>query len=170
MSDVDEMGAGQKQKILSIANRWLREMAGYTIFALSRKKVSKRIIIDTNKESERFEREVSIIMLGDFMVDTERNLIYGHEQFRSVNSKAMGVLKCLIKYQGEIVSKEVLSVESWPEGILYFNEVTTVIIQLRTLLKDSASSPLYIKTIGHKGYRLIMPVEQVSFGVFASHF
>lgn len=164
----DKEATEPSKKILAIASAWLKKMAGYTIFSVSPKKQRTKVIIHGKEEIECKEREVTILIVGDYMVDTERNLIYGDDKLKDVKPELMCLLMYFIHHQGEVISKEMLSVEVWENEKLFFRDITALISQLRALFKDNASTPKYIDTIGHKGYCFIAKVEQVSFGVFAS--
>jgi TolB-like protein/DNA-binding winged helix-turn-helix (wHTH) protein/Tfp pilus assembly protein PilF len=76
----------------------------------------------------------------------------------------MELLLLLIERRGDLVSREAIIQKLWGDGVFLDTEhsINTAISKLRTVLGDSAKSPVYIQTVVGKGYRFIAPVETVS--------
>lgn len=76
----------------------------------------------------------------------------------------MELLLLLIERRGDLVSREAIIRKLWGDGVFLDTEhsINTAINKLRTVLRDSAKSPIYIQTVVGKGYRFIAPVETVT--------
>ena len=136
----DEKTKIATQRVLTLAQAWLEKMAGYTIFSVPSKKQRTKVIINGKEEIECKEREVSILIVGDYMVDAERNLIYGNEKLEEVKPELMCLLEYFIHHQGKVISKEMLSVEVWENEKLFFRVVKTAFNQRRKMLRSSLKS------------------------------
>jgi len=71
-------------------------------------------------------------------------------------------LAALVTRPGDVVSREVLQREVWPEGthVDFERGLNFCIAQVRSALGDSADAPRYIETVPKQGYRFIAPVRQ----------
>lgn len=71
------------------------------------------------------------------------------------------ILALLIESPGEIVSREELRRNIWPDGtyVDFDGSLNTALMKLRAALNDSADNPRFIETVPRKGYRFIAPVE-----------
>lgn len=97
---------------------------------------------------------------GEWLVTPSANcLVNGSSSsMRQVEPRAMDVLLCLCKAQGEVLSAELLLERCWGTTAFGDNPVHKVITQLRKALGDSSIAPRYIETIRKRGYRVIAPV------------
>ena len=73
----------------------------------------------------------------------------------------MGVLVALASRPGELVTKEQLLEQVWPDVVVVEGVVKRCIAELREALEDHAHPPRYIGTIARRGYRLLAPLEPV---------
>jgi DNA-binding winged helix-turn-helix (wHTH) protein/Tol biopolymer transport system component len=71
------------------------------------------------------------------------------------------ILALLLESPGEILSREELRRNIWPEGtyVEFDGSMNTALMKLRAALGDNADNPLFIETVPRKGYRFIAPVE-----------
>lgn len=76
-----------------------------------------------------------------------------------IGPKAMAVLSVLASRPREVLSKETLIREVWPDQHVGDEVLTQAIYELRRAFGDDARQPQYIETIPRSGYRLIAPVE-----------
>jgi DNA-binding winged helix-turn-helix (wHTH) protein/TolB-like protein len=72
------------------------------------------------------------------------------------------VLAVLVTRAGDIVSRDELRQQIWPEGTFVDFErgLNFSIAQVRAALGDTADSPRYIETLPKRGYRFIAPVSR----------
>src|SRR5258705_288966 len=73
------------------------------------------------------------------------------------------VLSLLVSRSGELVTREEIQREVWPEGTFvdFEQSLNFCIRQIRTALGDQAATPRYVETLPRRGYRLLVPVEIV---------
>ncbi|MGB7437386.1 MAG: winged helix-turn-helix domain-containing protein, partial [Candidatus Acidiferrum sp.] len=71
------------------------------------------------------------------------------------------ILVLLLETPGEILSREELRKNIWPDGtyVDFDGSLNTALMKLRAALNDSSDNPLFIETVPRKGYRFIAPVE-----------
>ncbi|HEU0093807.1 MAG TPA: winged helix-turn-helix domain-containing protein [Vicinamibacteria bacterium] len=76
------------------------------------------------------------------------------------------VLSLLVSRCGELVTREEIQREVWPEGTFvdFEQSLNFCIRQIRTALGDQAATPRYVETLPRRGYRLLVPVEIVGGG------
>src|SRR5262249_41405267 len=83
-------------------------------------------------------------------------------QVTHLEPKAMQVLVYLAKHSDEVVSKERLIREIWPDTFVTDDVLTRCISELRGAFDDSPKDPRVIQTVPRSGYRLIAPVQSVT--------
>ena len=71
------------------------------------------------------------------------------------------VLALLLERSGEVVSREDLRQEIWPDDTFvdFDHSLNTAINKIREALGDSATHPRFVETIPRRGYRFVFPVE-----------
>ena len=76
----------------------------------------------------------------------------------------LAVLRMLVERAGEIVTRDELKRKLWPNDTVvdFDHGINAAIRRLRQALGDSAEQPKYLATIARRGYRLLVPVEQIS--------
>ena len=94
--------------------------------------------------------------------DKDGSLTSGSDQ-PSLTPKAASVLKALIEQTGNVVSKEEILNQVWQGLHVSPDLVREYIFEIRQAIGDKASEPLYIETVGRRGFRLIGPITLRSF-------
>jgi len=71
------------------------------------------------------------------------------------------VLTVLLEHPGELISREELRREVWPEDtfVEFDHALNTAVKKIRVALSDDAGTPRYIETIPKRGYRWIAPLH-----------
>ena len=71
------------------------------------------------------------------------------------------ILIRLLAHPGELVAREDLRKELWPEGtyVNFEQSLTAAVKRLRQALGDSAGNPRFIETVARRGYRFIAPAN-----------
>lgn len=95
------------------------------------------------------------ITFGPFRLDVREERLWCGAQPLSLRPKAFAVLKCLIGRAGQLVTKEQLLREAWPDTFVTDAVLKDSIRQLREVLGDDAAAPRYIETAHRRGYRFI---------------
>jgi len=81
-----------------------------------------------------------------------------------VNVQPFQVLLMLLARPGELLTREEISRELWPDGTFvdYEHGVNSAVNRIREALGDQARNPRFIETLARRGYRFVAPVQQVS--------
>ena len=87
-----------------------------------------------------------------------------------LNAQPFHVLCLLLERPGELLTREEISSELWPDGTFvdYEHGVNSAVNRIREAIGDTATNPRFIETIARRGYRFVAPVEQVEPQVDAS--
>jgi DNA-binding winged helix-turn-helix (wHTH) protein len=101
---------------------------------------------------------------GRFQAELERGELYQDGQRVKVQAKVFQGLLLLVSRAGEIVTREEVRRQLWPDSFLANSDanVNTTMNKLRQVLGDSPESPVYIETIPRRGYSFIAGVEYSS--------
>ena len=80
-----------------------------------------------------------------------------------IPGQPLTILRTLIEYPGEVVSRECLRNRLWPGGVHveYEHNLNKAMNRLRDVLGDSADSPRFIETLPGRGYRFLVPVTEL---------
>jgi len=83
-----------------------------------------------------------------------------------VNVQPFQVLLMLLARPGELLTREEISRELWPDGTFvdYEHGVNSAVNRIREALGDQARNPRFIETLARRGYRFVAPVQRVSGG------
>jgi TolB-like protein/DNA-binding winged helix-turn-helix (wHTH) protein len=100
------------------------------------------------------------LSFGPFEADLSSGELYKLGRRIQLQDQPFRVLAMLVQHPGEVVTREKLQKELWPDGTFVdFNEgLDTALKKLRHALGDCAQNPNFIETIPRRGYRLIGPV------------
>jgi eukaryotic-like serine/threonine-protein kinase len=95
------------------------------------------------------------LRMGELRRDGESGVILQEQMLR--------VLRMLVERDGGLVEREEIKNRLWPnDTVVEFDRgINGAIKKLRQALGDSADDPRYIETIPRRGYRLLVPVEQL---------
>jgi len=76
------------------------------------------------------------------------------------------VLLMLLERRGQLLTREEISRELWPEGTFvdYEHGVNSAVNRIREALGDSAGNSRFVQTLARRGYRFIAPVERIEPG------
>jgi cholera toxin transcriptional activator len=80
-----------------------------------------------------------------------------------LHSQPFQVLFLLLERPGEMLTREEICRELWPDGTFvdYEHGVNSAVNRLREALGDKASNPRFVETLARRGYRFVAPVEQI---------
>jgi len=81
-----------------------------------------------------------------------------------LHAQPFQVLLLLLDRPGEMLTREEISRELWPDGTFvdYEHGVNSAVNRLRDALGDKANRPRYIETLARRGYRFLAPVERIA--------
>jgi cholera toxin transcriptional activator len=82
-----------------------------------------------------------------------------------LHSQPFQVLVMLLERPGELLTREEISRELWPDGTFvdYEHGVNSAVNRLRDALGDKAGNSRFIETLARRGYRFVAPVERIRF-------
>lgn len=81
-----------------------------------------------------------------------------------LNAQPFQLLFMLLERPGELLTREEISRELWPDGTFvdYEHGVNSAINRIREALGDTASNPRFVETLARRGYRFVAPVERIA--------
>ncbi|HEY4008863.1 MAG TPA: winged helix-turn-helix domain-containing protein [Acidobacteriaceae bacterium] len=80
-----------------------------------------------------------------------------------LHAQPFQVLIMLAERAGEVVTREEISRELWPEGTFvdYEHGVNSAVNRIREALGDRAASSRFVETLARRGYRFVAPVQRI---------
>ena len=110
------------------------------------------------------------LVFKPFVLDMSNEQLWHGDKVIRLHPKALAVLSCLLRRAGQLVSKDHLLNEVWPDTVVHEAVLTVAIRELRRALGDQARYPQFIETVYGRGYRFIAPIEgqQMSSGSVSS--
>src|SRR5215510_12057807 len=106
--------------------------------------------------------------IGDWSLDVEANTLTGAGRVVRLEPKVVGVCAFLARRAGEVIRKEELIREVWPDTFVTDDVLTGAISDLRRTFGDDARHPRFIETIPKRGYRLIAAVARPPSGTLVA--
>ncbi len=103
------------------------------------------------------------VRFGTFELDLRAGELRQDGRRIGLQEQPFQVLRILVEYGGEIVTREAIQNRLWPNNTIveFDHGINTAIKKIRTALGDSAEKPKYIETVARRGYRLMVPVERM---------
>lgn len=99
---------------------------------------------------------------GPYRLDPGMRILTRDGDAISLTPKATEILLVLLKHAGQLVEKDELLKEVWPDTFVEENNLTQNIFTLRKALGDDRTGPKYIETIARRGYRFLATVRTVA--------
>ena len=80
-----------------------------------------------------------------------------------LNAQPFQVLLALLDRPGELLTREQIARELWPDGTFvdYEHGLNSAINRIREALGDTAGNPRFVETLARRGYRFVAPVERI---------
>src|SRR5262245_22683001 len=94
-----------------------------------------------------------------FVLDAGRGILFKDGAIVRLNPKAFETLLVLVQHALEVVEKDQLLKEIWPDSFVEEGSLSRNIHELRRALGDDSSEPRYIRSIPKRGYRFVPPVK-----------
>jgi cholera toxin transcriptional activator len=81
-----------------------------------------------------------------------------------LHSQPLQLLFLLLERPGELLTREEISKQLWPDGTFvdYEHGVNSAVNRIREALGDKASHPRFIETLARRGYRFVAQVERIA--------
>jgi DNA-binding winged helix-turn-helix (wHTH) protein len=104
------------------------------------------------------------LAFGPFEVDLDRKELLRNGTRLRLAPQPFEILLLLLARRGEVVTREQLREQLWPQGTFvdFEHGLNAAINKLRRCLADSAEKPRYIETVPGRGYCFVGDIEQRS--------
>ncbi|HUR99571.1 MAG TPA: winged helix-turn-helix domain-containing protein [Pyrinomonadaceae bacterium] len=96
----------------------------------------------------------------DFRLDRENAVLFRGDSIVDITPKSRELLRVLIEKRGQIVRKEELLAEVWPDSFVEEANLSHHIHRLRRALGEDSNGGKFIETVPKRGYRFIAPVVE----------
>jgi len=96
---------------------------------------------------------------GPYVIDARSRILLKDGKTVRLTPKAFDTLLVLVQHASQVVEKEQLLKEVWPDIFVEEGSLSHNIHSLRKALGDGSSEPRYIETIPKRGYRFVAPVK-----------
>ncbi|MBD0371361.1 MAG: winged helix-turn-helix domain-containing protein [Pyrinomonadaceae bacterium] len=107
------------------------------------------------------EQSLKVYEFGPFRLDTTVRRLSRDGRPISLTSKIFDMLLLLVKKRGQLVTKEELMEELWPDRFVEQNNLTVHMTMLRKILGERHRDHKYIETVQGRGYRFVARVREV---------
>lgn len=101
---------------------------------------------------------------GPYRLELAQRLLTRAGEMVALTRKATEILLLLVVNAGQLVEKDELLKEVWPDAFVEDANLTQNIFQLRRTLGDERAEPKYIETVARRGYRFVANVRAVHAG------
>jgi len=101
---------------------------------------------------------------GTFRLDVNQRVLTRSGEPVSLTPKATDILVLLLNNAGQLVDKEELIREVWPDSFVEEQNLTQNIFVLRRALGDGTAGAKFIETVPRRGYRFVTAVKKISCG------
>jgi Tol biopolymer transport system component/DNA-binding winged helix-turn-helix (wHTH) protein len=101
-----------------------------------------------------------LLRFGNFEVDLRSGELRKAGVKMKLSGQPFQVLSILLEHPGEVVTREELQSQLWPDTFVDVDHnLNTAINKIREVLGDSPENPRFVETVPRRGYRFIAPVE-----------
>ena len=124
----------------------------------------------SNLQSSTLERMVTTppqsgprYRFGAFEADAETGELRRHGMLVRLNGQPWQLLLMLLERSGQLLSREEIARELWPDGTVvdFDHGVNSAVNRIREALGDSAADARFVQTMSRRGYRFVAPVERI---------
>ena len=98
---------------------------------------------------------------GPYQLDPNKRILTREGEGIQLTPKATEILIMLVKHAGQLVEKDELLKEVWPDTFVEEANLSQNIFMLRRAFGDDRAEPRYIETVARRGYRFLAAVKAV---------
>jgi len=99
-----------------------------------------------------------------FRLDGPQRRLLHHGQPVQLKSKIFDLLLFLVEMRGQLIEKDELMKEIWPDTIVEENNITVSMSILRKILGEERLGREFIETVPRRGYRFVAEVKEIPVG------
>ena len=112
-------------------------------------------------QPSRTGRQSGNILFGPFELDLRTGELRRDGVRIQLQDQPFQILRMLLEYPGEVVLREEIRSQLWPDDTVveFEHSINAAVKRLRDTLGDSAEKPFYIETLPRRGYRFVGQVE-----------
>ena len=101
---------------------------------------------------------------GAFEADSATGELRRQGILIKLNAQPFQVLLMLLGRPGQLLTREEISQELWPDGTFvdYEHGVNSAVNRIREALGDAAGNSRFVQTLARRGYRFVAPVERIA--------
>jgi DNA-binding winged helix-turn-helix (wHTH) protein len=96
-----------------------------------------------------------VYRFGDFTFDHDRRQLFLNKTELHLSPKAFELLAELLANRSRALSKEELQQRLWPSTFVEETNLAGLVTEIRRALRDSASSPMFVRTVYGFGYHFV---------------
>src|ERR1051326_3951370 len=96
---------------------------------------------------------------GPFRLLVARRELLAHGVPVVLGQRAVEILLALVRRHGQLVTKQELMSEVWPDRVVEENNLQVHISALRKILDADSDGERYLLTVAGRGYRFVARVE-----------
>src|SRR4030095_10357147 len=111
-------------------------------------------------EALKQENHTRFYEFGPFLADAEQSVLLRDGQVVPLGLKAFELLLFLLRQRGQVVKKDELLRQVWPDTVVEENNLVRQISALRKALDEHPNESQYILTIPGRGYRFVAGVRE----------
>lgn len=111
-------------------------------------------------EALKQENNTRFYEFGPFLADAEQSVLLRDGQVVPLGLKAFELLLFLLRQRGQVVKKDELLRQVWPDTVVEENNLVRQISALRKALDEHPNESQYILTIPGRGYRFVAGVRE----------
>lgn len=101
------------------------------------------------------------ISFGPFVLDSGMRTVLRGGRPVHLSPKAFDVLEILVARRPNVVTKEVLLAEVWPEKVVEEANLAIVVGEIRKALNDDTKAPVILLTVPRRGYRFAADSQDI---------
>ena len=101
---------------------------------------------------------------GAFEADSATGELRRQGILIKLNAQPFQVLLMFLGRAGQLLTREEISQELWPDGTFvdYEHGVNSAVNRIREALGDTAGNSRFVQTLARRGYRFVAPVERIA--------
>ena len=96
-----------------------------------------------------------------FRLDVPSHRLWRGNQIVPVRPKSWDLLQYFVERPGQLIGKEAVHRQIWPDTAVSDDTITQSIKELRQALGDDARTPRFIETVHGRGFRFIAEVREL---------